>query len=66
MQPLLCDPELVIRSNAVCFFGRIANHSDSVAAELLERQIPQIMLRELLLDRNDNVNSFKSSLLAYR
>lgn len=58
MQPLLCDPELVIRSNAVCFFGRMANHSVAVATELLERQIPQIMLRELLMDRNDNVSRF--------
>lgn len=56
MKPLLCDPELVIRSNSVCFFGRMANHSVAVANELLERQIPQIMMRELLLDRNDNVS----------
>lgn len=63
MQPLLCDPELVIRSNAVCFFGRMANHSDTVAAELLERQIPQIMLRELLLDRNNNVCNFLLSFI---
>lgn len=54
--PLIGDPELAIRSNAVCCFSRMANHSPIHAAQLLNRHVPELMLRELVMERNNNVH----------
>lgn len=54
--PLIGDPELAIRSNAVCCFSRMANQSDKIAVQLINRNVPELILRELVMDRNNNVH----------
>lgn len=56
LYPLLTDPEMAVRSNSVCCLSRMSNHSAKVAAELIERKVPEIMLRELILERNNNMH----------
>lgn len=56
MLPLISDPELAVRTNAVCCFSRMSNHSATVAAQLIDRNVPEIMLRELIMERNKNVH----------
>lgn len=54
--PLIGDPELAIRSNAACCFSRMANHSADLAVQLINRNVPEQILRELVMERNNNVH----------
>lgn len=68
--PLLCDSEMAIRTNAVCCISRMANRSESIARKLVDLRVPEIILKELSLDRNNNVSTavriilFKCNLLS--
>lgn len=66
LQPLLTDPEMAIRSNSVCCLSRMANHSARVANELIERRIPETMLRELIVERNNNLHYRRAVLQALK
>lgn len=54
--PLIGDPELAIRLNAVCCFSRMVNHSADLAVHLIDRHVPELILRELVMERNNNVH----------
>lgn len=64
--PLLTDPELAIRSNAVCCLSRMANHSDQVARQLIDRKVPETILRELINERNNNLHYRRAVLQALK
>lgn len=66
LQPLLTDPELAIRSNAVCCLSRMANHSAQVARQLIARKVPETMLRELINERNNNLHYRRAVLQALK
>lgn len=66
LQPLLTDPELAIRSNAVCCLSRMANHSLRVASDMIARKVPEILLRELISDRNNHLHYRRAVLQALK
>lgn len=58
--PLMDDPQLNVRINSINCLSRMANYVCSVAENLIERNVPQLMLRQFIMERNDNVSYYIS------
>lgn len=61
--PLIEDPQLNVRINSINCLGRMSNLVQRIADTLIERNVPQSMLRQFIMDTNDSVSLFFSFLL---
>lgn len=52
--PLVEDLQLNVRCNAINCLSRMANLSQHVAEQLIERNIPQLILRQFVQERNNS------------
>ena len=55
MCPLVCDPHMTVRMNAINCLSRMSNYSEEVAGWLIVKNVHHALLQGLMEDRNNSV-----------
>jgi hypothetical protein len=56
MCPLVCDPHMTVRMNAINCLSRMANFSMEVADWLIAKNVHHALLQGLIDEKNNSVN----------